>query len=70
MSLQRELPLVEMWRKFCYLKTRFLETYAVYHYFRSLGWVVRDGLIYGSDFCKFYFILTLNTYINIAFLIF
>eukprot|EP00795_Rhopilema_esculentum_P008558 gene8558-14559_t len=47
---EKELPLVEMWRKFCHLKARFLETYAAYHYFRSLGWVVRDGLIYGSDF--------------------
>lgn len=28
----------------------FVMRYVVYHYFRSRGWVVKDGLKYGTDF--------------------
>lgn len=28
----------------------FIVRYVVYHYFRSQGWVVKDGLKYGTDF--------------------
>lgn len=37
--LTRLLPSPEAWRE-----------YIVYHYFRSLGWCVRDGVKFGSDF--------------------
>eukprot|EP00112_Aurelia_sp_Birch-Aquarium-sp1_P024663 Seg788.20 transcript_id=Seg788.20/GoldUCD/mRNA.D3Y31 product="tRNA-splicing endonuclease subunit Sen2" protein_id=Seg788.20/GoldUCD/D3Y31 len=47
---EKELTISEMWTRFCQLKPRFVETYATYHYFRSHGWVVRDGIVYGSDF--------------------
>lgn len=32
----------------------FLPTYATYHHYRSLGWVVRSGLKFGCDFLLYY----------------
>eukprot|EP00794_Sanderia_malayensis_P011996 gene11996-13234_t len=40
----------DLWKQFRILKPRFVESYTVYHYFRSKGWIVRDGIEYGSDF--------------------
>ena len=31
----------------------FLVNYVVYHYFRSLGWVVKSGIKFAVDYCKF-----------------
>lgn len=40
-----------VWKKFCdCYGIRFVRRYAVYRYFRRLGWVVRSGLQYGVDF--------------------
>ena len=40
----------ELWRRFNNLIENFCENYAVYHYFRSKGWVVKDGTKFGVNF--------------------
>ena len=40
----------ELWRRFNSLIENFCENYAVYHYFRSKGWVVKDGTKFGVNF--------------------
>lgn len=48
-----QLNLQEIWHLFCnsfHDKKRFVVTYAAYHYFRSRGWIVKQGRNYGSDF--------------------
>lgn len=47
------LSIGETWNYFCKEDAVFLQKYAVYHYFRSKGWVVKPGLKYGGDYCKF-----------------
>jgi len=44
-----ELSLLQMWRKYSQLEPDFMFKYAVYHYLRTLGWVVRSGTYMGSD---------------------
>ena len=46
------MNLNEMWRVFRKRKARFMEVYVAYHYFRSRGWVVRFGNMYGADLGK------------------
>lgn len=36
----------------CSLKTNFILYFIVYHYYRSKGWIVKDGLKFGGDFRK------------------
>lgn len=46
------LTILKTWQKFCEAKSDFIESYIVYHYFRSKGWVVKSGHKFGGDFCK------------------
>ncbi|XP_060069988.1 tRNA-splicing endonuclease subunit Sen2-like isoform X2 [Ylistrum balloti] len=46
----KTLDLHSMWTKFCDAQANFLPNYVVYHYFRSLGWVPKSGLKFGTDF--------------------
>lgn len=46
------MNLNEMWKLFRKRKLRFMEVYVAYHYFRSKGWVVRFGNMYGADLGK------------------
>jgi tRNA splicing endonuclease len=39
----------ECWRRFCNAKPKFVELYAIYHHWRSFGFVPRSGLKYASD---------------------
>ena len=39
-----------LWRKFNQSNPNFCEEYAVYHHFRSKGWVVKDGTKFGVEF--------------------
>ena len=39
-----------LWRKFNQSNSNFCEEYAVYHHFRSKGWVVKDGTKFGVEF--------------------
>lgn len=36
----------------CALKKNFILYFTAYHYYRSKGWIVKDGLKFGGDFCK------------------
>ncbi|KAG1043076.1 hypothetical protein G6F46_003515 [Rhizopus delemar] len=38
------------WSKFCENNASFHYMYAVYHYYRSLGWVPKNGIKFGVDF--------------------
>ncbi|KAI8328414.1 tRNA intron endonuclease [Blakeslea trispora] len=49
-SLQTPLSIKACWALFCKTKPSFHYKYAVYHYYRSLGWVPRNGLKFGVDF--------------------
>ena len=42
-----------MWQLFCKSQKDFIQKYVAYHYFRSKGWVVKPGIKFGGDFCKF-----------------
>jgi hypothetical protein len=52
------LSLDGMWQLFCKSQKDFIQKYVTYHYFRSKGWVVKPGIKFGGDFCKF------NLYMN------
>ncbi|XP_063072681.1 tRNA-splicing endonuclease subunit Sen2 [Engraulis encrasicolus] len=47
---QEPLSIVHLWEIFREVQPNFEATYAVYHYFRSKGWVPKTGVKYGSDF--------------------
>lgn len=47
------LDIDSAWHIFCKTDKNFISKYVVYHYFRSKGWVVKPGLKYGGDFCKY-----------------
>jgi len=40
----------ELWKQCVALSTEFISKYAVYHYLRSKGWVVKSGLKFGGDY--------------------
>jgi len=44
------LTIDALWRKFNQSNPNFCEEYAVYHHFRSKGWVVKDGTKFGVEF--------------------
>ena len=44
------LTVDDAWSTFQLHNPRFIEMYAIYHFFRSKGWVPRCGLKYGVDF--------------------
>lgn len=44
------LDINSAWLYFCKEKPDFIQTYVVYHYYRSKGWVVKPGIKYGGDF--------------------
>lgn len=46
------LTILQTWQKFGESKSDFIESYIVYHYFRSKGWVVKSGHKFGGNFCK------------------
>ena len=46
----KDMSIDEMWEKFCHISDYFRLKYAVYHHFRSKGWVVKDGCKFGADF--------------------
>ncbi|XP_063847577.1 tRNA-splicing endonuclease subunit Sen2-like [Scylla paramamosain] len=45
-----EMTIDEMWRVFSQQDASFPVKYAVYHHYRTLGWVVKAGLKYGVDY--------------------
>ena len=45
------------WNHFQQQDKYFIQKYVVYHYFRSKGWVVKQGLKYGGDFREFIYYL-------------
>lgn len=46
------MTILQSWQKFCEAKSEFIQSYIVYHYFRSKGWVVKSGHKFGGSFCK------------------
>lgn len=50
---EKQLSLQETWNIFCQAKPNFLIHYAVYHHFRSKGWIVKPGIKFGGDFCNY-----------------
>lgn len=49
-NFDEEMSIDNMWVKFCQVSDYFPIKYAVYHHFRSKGWVVKDGCKFGADF--------------------
>lgn len=47
-----ELNNIELWKKLAELDKNFIYKYIVYHKLRSKGWVLKNGIKYGSDFRK------------------
>ena len=45
-----QMSIDDMWNKFCNVDSDFPHQYAVYHHFRSKGWVVKNGCKFGADF--------------------
>ncbi|XP_077517387.1 tRNA splicing endonuclease subunit 2 isoform X2 [Amblyomma americanum] len=45
-----DLELLKLWQKLCALCDNFPARYAVYHHFRSKGWVVRAGSKFAADY--------------------
>jgi len=48
-----QFTIEEMWNTFGSRKINFIEQYVAYHYYRSKGWVVRYGNMYGADFALY-----------------
>lgn len=48
-----KLTLEESWNLFCQAKPNFFINFAVYHHFRSKGWIVKPGIKFGGDFCNY-----------------
>ncbi|KAI9277478.1 hypothetical protein BY458DRAFT_107274 [Sporodiniella umbellata] len=46
----KSLSIEMCWQRFCENSSYFHYTYAVYHYYRSLGWVPKNGIKFGVDF--------------------
>lgn len=47
-----QLNLLDLWRHFSKLDSMFVYKYAVYHHLRTKGWIIKNGIKYGSDFRK------------------
>ncbi|KAJ3317952.1 hypothetical protein HDV06_001026 [Boothiomyces sp. JEL0866] len=47
---ERKLSIQQQWDLFCKLDDKFPIRYAVYHHYRSLGYVVRSGILFGTDY--------------------
>lgn len=45
-----DMSIDDMWTKFCKVLANFPIKYAVYHHFRSKGWVVKNGCKFGADY--------------------
>merc|ERR1711894_294019 len=45
-----QMSIDDMWNKFCNVDSDFPHQYAVYHHFRSKGWVVKNGCKFGADY--------------------
>lgn len=46
------LSIADCWSIFCKSNSKFHSHYAVYHFYRSLGWVPKSGSKFGVDFGK------------------
>lgn len=42
-----------LWKLFCETDPYFEQNYIAYHYFRAKNWVVKSGIKFGGDFCKY-----------------
>lgn len=62
------LNIDDCWNLFAESESNFVHKYVVYHYFRSKGYVVKPGIKFGGDYCKFFsfpiedFVLALSKY--------
>lgn len=45
-----ELSGCKLWQKFHVVEPNFFKRYAVYHYYRSKGWIIKSGLKFGGDY--------------------
>lgn len=50
-----ELTTHEMLEKFCNNDPKFIQKFVVLHYYRSKNWVVKSGIKFGGEFCKYDF---------------
>ncbi len=48
-----QLSIQDCWLLFCQYNSQFHVNYAVYHYYRSLGWVPKNGSKFGVNFGNF-----------------
>lgn len=49
-SGEKEFSLEELFQVCCESDPKFVQHYAVYHHFRSMGWCVRSGIKFGTDY--------------------
>ena len=49
-NCDEDMSIDDMWDKFCKVHPSFPQKYAVYHHFRSKGWVVKNGCKFGADY--------------------
>lgn len=57
------ISILECWKQFNGLKKDFPHFYAVYHFYRSKGWVVKSGHQYGGAYGKLYIILNILNFV-------
>ena len=50
---QKSLSCSDFWLLCVECDSRFVQRYVTYHHFRSKGWIVKSGLKFGGDFCKY-----------------
>lgn len=47
------LNIEQAWELFKEIDKKFIPKYVVYHYFRSKGYIVKPGIKFGGDYCKY-----------------
>lgn len=47
---EQAMTIDQMWKEFVSLDPNFVTRYAVYHHYRTKGWVVKSGLKFGAEF--------------------
>jgi hypothetical protein len=59
-----QLNLLDLWRHLSSLDSMFVYKYVVYHHLRTKGWIIKNGIKYGSDFRKSSSLVILKLFYN------
>lgn len=63
----RELQTEDILKKFCSVKPDFIIKYVAYVFLRSKNWIVKSGLKFGGDFCKFIYVHRIHIFTKCIF---